>query len=217
MQHYVDRPLLLNGYKQHLRCYILITEVDPPRTWFCRDGLVRFAPAPFERKPGWLEQVDMHITNTALHEGHPGIRFNPDPSVENDGTVWGLGAFLQHVVPEERRRAALWLDLEDAARRLVGVMTGAGLFEGQRSAGRAYRPKLIGVDVLLDEDFRPWVIEMQRDPGQTGGGPVNTINARVFDTMFRMTVVQTGAGNAAATLARERAAEDAHCGAFVRL
>lgn len=97
------------------------------------------------------------------------------------------------------------------------MLTRAGLFEGQKSAGRAYRPKLIGVDILLDEALRPWVIEIQRDPGQTGDGPVNTINARVFDAIFRMTVVQTGAGDAAATLARERAAEDAHRGAFVRL
>ncbi len=217
VQHYIDRPLLVNGCKQHLRCYILITEVDPPRTWFCRDGLVRFAPAPFVREPGWLDRTDMHITNTALHAGHPGIRINQDKSVENDGSIWGLGAFLAHVAPDEARRAVLWRDLEDTARRLVDVLDRSGLFEGQKATGRAYRPKLIGLDIMLDEDLKPWLIEIQRDPGQTGAGPVNTINARVYDAMFRMTVSRTGKGDAPSILARERAAEDSNSGPFTRL
>jgi tetratricopeptide (TPR) repeat protein len=217
VQHYVDRPLLVGGRKQHLRCYLMITEADPLRAWFWRDGLVRFAPAPFERGPGWLARADMHITNTALHQGHPGIRFNPDPAVEDDGSVWGLAAFVDKIAAGAAEREALWRRLEELARRLAGVLARTGLFERQRGAGRAYRPKLLGLDVLLDAELQPWLIEIQRDPGQTGDGPVNTVNGRLFRTMFEMTIAPVGSDDPAAIRAAERAAEMRARGAFVLL
>ncbi|MEO1601120.1 MAG: hypothetical protein AAFU49_11745 [Pseudomonadota bacterium] len=217
VQHYVDRPHLVNGHKAHLRTYVLITGSEPLRAWFYRDGLVRFAPARFEKGDGWLSRSDMHITNTALHEGHPGVRFNPDPSVENDGTVWGLAAFAREVVPEAEAREAFWQSLEDIARRLLNVVARDGLFTLQAKAGRTFRPKLIGLDIVLDEGLRPWLLEIQRMPGQTGEGPVNTVNTRLCRTIFEMTTTATGPGTDAEITDREHRHEEANAGAFRRL
>lgn len=217
VQHYVDPPFLLGGCKQHLRCYVMFTSSDPLRAWFWRDGLVRFAPEPYQRGPDWLSRADMHVTNTALHRGHPGIRFNPDASVEADGSVWGLAAFVERVGGDAAGREALWQSLEDVARKLVAAIGRSGLFERQGEAGRAYQPKLIGFDAVLDADMAPWLSEVQRDPGQTGSGPVNRISARLFRTMFEMTTPQVGSNEPKAILVAERAAEEARRGAFVKL
>ena len=73
VQRYIDDPYLIDGRKAHLRIYGLIAGTDPLRAYVYRDGIVRFAPEPFERRPGWLDRIDMHVTNTALHRGHPGL------------------------------------------------------------------------------------------------------------------------------------------------
>ncbi len=183
VQRYLARPFLADGRKSHLRLYLLITSVAPLRAWLWRDGLVRLAPAAYDA--GALDRLDMHITNTALHEGHPGLVFDPDPKVEDRGSVQGLAAFLAARLAEPD---ALWPKLEAIARGLLAAFEGAGIFAGIAPAGRAFLPKLLGMDVVLDADGAPWLIELQRVPGQTGPGPVNTVNARLFREVLEMTV-----------------------------
>ena len=43
VQEYIDKPLLLDGYKFDLRVYVLITSCDPLRVFLFNDGLVRLA------------------------------------------------------------------------------------------------------------------------------------------------------------------------------
>lgn len=43
VQEYIDKPLLLDGYKFDLRVYVLITSCDPLRIFLFNDGLVRLA------------------------------------------------------------------------------------------------------------------------------------------------------------------------------
>lgn len=214
VQHYIDRPLLWRGCKGHLRLYLLVTSAEPTRAWLWHDGLVRFAPEPFAHGPGWLSRLDMHVTNTALHEGHPGLSFAKDATIEDEGSVQGLAAFLRRAVPEEAARAALWDRLDDLARRLAGMLAADGLFARQAAHGRAFLPKLLGLDVLLDADLRPWLLELQRVPGQTGPGPVNTVNARMFRTVFEMTVGPLDRLPGASPAEREAAREQRARGAF---
>lgn len=212
VQRYLDRPFLWEGRKGHLRCYILVTSARPVRAWLWRDGLVRFAPAQYRREAGWLERLDMHITNTALHKGHEGLVFDDDPTVEDRGSVWGLAAFLERAVPDPK---ALWARIERVAGQVVAMLAADGVFAEMAPHGRAFLPKLIGLDLLLDEALEPWLIEIQRVPGQTGPGPVNTINARMFRESFEMTVAETaGDGDLEA---REAEAETRAARRYVRL
>jgi len=43
VQEYIDKPLLLQGYKCHLRMYVLITNVDPLRCYIYKDGMFHLA------------------------------------------------------------------------------------------------------------------------------------------------------------------------------
>jgi Tubulin-tyrosine ligase family len=43
VQEYVDKPLLLDGYKSHLRLYVLVTSVNPLRCFLYKDGMFHLA------------------------------------------------------------------------------------------------------------------------------------------------------------------------------
>ena len=44
-----------------------------------------------------LANVHRHITNTALHRGHPDLVVSEDADQENVGAVWSLNAYLERM------------------------------------------------------------------------------------------------------------------------
>lgn len=188
VQRYVDRPYLVDGRKGHLRIYALITSAAPLRAYVYREGIVRFAPEAYD--PAHLDEVSRHITNTALHHGHPGLVIGEDPEREDEGSIWSVSAVL-------RRVAEVGHDPEvvhDRIRRLVGWflkgLEADGFFARQAAAGspRSFGPKIIGFDILLDADAQPWLIEIQSSPAATGAPLVERINSDLFINAFRMAV-----------------------------
>ena len=43
VQEYVDKPLLISGYKSHVRLYVLITSADPLRVFVYEDAIMHLA------------------------------------------------------------------------------------------------------------------------------------------------------------------------------
>ena len=190
VQEYLARPYLVQGRKCHIRLYLLITSVAPPRVYIWRDGIVRIAPEPYREAPGWLDRPAIHITNTALHSGHPDLVLSQDPDQEDVGNIWSLRALLRQIEADALPATEMWRRFDDLATRFARVIEHSGLFRDQAAqpAREAYPPKLLGMDVLLDADLQPWLLEAQRTPGQTGSPLIEKINSRLFRTVTAMAV-----------------------------
>jgi hypothetical protein len=190
VQRYLDRPYLIDGRKGHLRIYALITSLDPLRAYVYDDGIVRFAPEPYDPRPERLSDISMHVTNTALHHGHPGLVISENPDEEDVGAIWSLSAVLQRMGAEGHEPAKVLGEIRDLVGWFLRHVEREGLFARQaaRAPARAFGPKLLGFDILLDADAHPWLIEIQTSPAATGTPLVNKINGELFTTIFNMTV-----------------------------
>jgi tetratricopeptide (TPR) repeat protein len=188
VQRYLSRPFLIDGRKAHLRIYGLIAAAAPLRAYVYGEGIVRFAPEPYDPSPAALANNAMHVTNTALHRGNPALVVSQDAAREDEGHVWSLSAYLKRLSAEGCDVGLVSQKIERLVAWFVRMVASEGLFEHQAKAAppRAFAPKLFGLDVLVDQGGEPWLIEMQVKPAAAGSPLVARINGELFATVFRM-------------------------------
>jgi len=69
IQRYVDKPMLIKGYKFDLRVYVVVTSFDPLKVYLNSEGLVRLATERYEQPT--LENLThrtMHLTNYSVNK-----------------------------------------------------------------------------------------------------------------------------------------------------
>lgn len=190
VQRYVDRPYLVDGRKGHARIYGLVAAADPLRAYLYSEGIVRFAPEPYDRTPEHLANNARHVTNTALHRHNPALVVSRDERAEDSGHIWSLTALLKRMSEDGIDGKLVFAKIEKLVAWFVRMVASEGLFERQAKSAppRAFTPKLFGLDVLIDESGEPWLIEMQVKPAAAGAPLVARINGELFATIFRMSM-----------------------------
>ncbi|MFP6744684.1 MAG: hypothetical protein VCB77_05780, partial [Alphaproteobacteria bacterium] len=203
VQRYIDNPYLIDRKKFHLRLYVLVTGVAPPEAWLWGDGVVRFAPEAHQPGPAHFTREAMHVTNTLRFVDDPNMVVAGDAADDGTGNVWSLEALARRL--REDGTAPLWPVLEDLAAGLLEVIEAAGVFADQAALPRhALAPRLLGLDVLLDHDLRPWLLEVERYPALGGGAAavVDAVNRRLLKAMVELALAPSYDGRTVA--ARER-------------
>ena len=96
VSHYVNNPLLINGYKWDLRIYVGVTSINPLRIYMYEEGLVRFATAKY--KPLGTEKFAKytHLTNYSVNKKNANFLQNNDASQDNYGSKWSLTALWKY-------------------------------------------------------------------------------------------------------------------------
>jgi tetratricopeptide (TPR) repeat protein len=187
VQRYVERPYLVDGRKGHVRLHGLVTSLDPFRAYLHAEGVVRFAPQPYDVSDAGLADVHAHITNTALHAGHPNLMLSQKAEEENVGAVWSLSAYLDRLKTDGVDVAALREEFKALARGFLRMIHAEGVFAAQAKFPRRSFPfKLFGLDVLVDADAKPWLIEAQRKPAMGGAPLVAKIAGKTMAGIFEM-------------------------------
>jgi tetratricopeptide (TPR) repeat protein len=188
VQRYIDHPYLIEGRKGHCRIYCLVASAEPLRAYVYSEGIVRIAPEPYDPDPALAGGTSMHVTNTALHLGHPGLVIDQDPAQEDSGAIRSLSALLRRMTADGLDGQAAFGEIKALVEWFVRLLASDGLFARQAASAppRAFPPKLFGLDVLVDAEGHPWLIEMQRTPAARGAPLVDRINAEMFNTVFRM-------------------------------
>jgi tetratricopeptide (TPR) repeat protein len=187
VQRYIERPYLVDGRKGHVRLHGLVTSLDPFRAYLQAEGVVRFAPEAYDISDAGLADVHAHITNTALHKDHPKLVVSQKAEEENVGAVWSLTAYLERLKADGVDVAALREELKALARGFLRMVHAEGVFAAQtKFPRRSFPSKLFGLDVLIDADAKPWLIEAQRKPAMAGTPLVAKIAGKALTAIFEM-------------------------------
>lgn len=70
VQRYIERPLLIGGYKFDLRLYVFVPSYHPITIYVYREGLVRFGTDKFTLND--LRNPFKHLTNCSINKLGPG-------------------------------------------------------------------------------------------------------------------------------------------------
>ncbi|XP_077563872.1 polyglutamylase complex subunit TTLL1-like isoform X1 [Haemaphysalis longicornis] len=150
---YVDPPLLVGGRKFDLRLYVLVTSFQPLRAYLYRRGFCRFCQLHY-RTQG-LDNPLVHLTNVSVQRN--GGRYN-----QSHGGKWSLSSLEMFVRGTRGAAAAVGLrkDLRDLVAHSLMAVAPSMLSDWHSF-------ECYGYDVLLDEDLRPWLLEVNASPSLT--------------------------------------------------
>ncbi|XP_031228169.1 probable tubulin polyglutamylase TTLL9 isoform X3 [Mastomys coucha] len=152
-QRYVENPYLIGGRKFDLRVYVLVMSYIPLRAWLYRDGFARFSNTRFT-----LNSIDdhyVHLTNVAVQKTSPD--YHP-----KKGCKWMLQRFRQYLASKHGPKAVetLFSDMDNIFIKSLQsvqkvIISDKHCFE------------LYGYDILIDQDLKPWLLEVNASPSLT--------------------------------------------------
>ncbi|CAN0111210.1 unnamed protein product [Scytosiphon promiscuus] len=122
-QLYVQKPLLIEGFKFDLRLYVLVTSVIPLRVYAFKDGLTRFCTEEYARAAGDnLGRRCMHLTNYAVNKSSENFVANDHADRDDLGSKRSLRWLLGWVAAErggQEKADALWRKMGEAITRTL--------------------------------------------------------------------------------------------------
>ncbi|EFN57215.1 hypothetical protein CHLNCDRAFT_8655, partial [Chlorella variabilis] len=172
---YLDAPLLIGGRKFDLRIYALVRCCNPLRIFLYRDGLVRFCTEAYQPPcAANLDRACMHLSNYAVNKHSPAF---VDAGEAGDGSKWCLAAFAEHVAREGHDFGALWGRIQRIVSKTL-ISCQPMLRYHYKCATRPADDglscfELLGLDVLVDAELRPWLLEVNHSPSLTTDTPLD--------------------------------------------
>ncbi|MGS2744557.1 PqqD family peptide modification chaperone [Halomonas sp. LS-001] len=155
VQEYVGNPHTIRGHKYVLRLYMLIAGIDPLRIYLYRQGFAKLASAPWD--PDDIDNVYSQLTN-------------PDINARNQAAevpveFIDFERYRQWLKEQGHDDQALFDKLEDLA--TLTALSGVDAMRA-RSRENGADPlgcyELIGLDCLVDDQLKPWILECNLSP-----------------------------------------------------
>jgi len=201
VQRYVDRPMLINGFKFDLRLYVVVTSYDPLRVYLSSEGLVRMATERYSTAPETLRHRTMHLTNYSVNKHAVAYSQNMDgkeacgehcpdsaelPARDLPSSKWSLNQFSEYCKGSGLDYEQLMHRIKDLiVKTLIAVETpvttmyqqGANFTSTGVSSPQVVPNQtcfeIYGFDVLMDEDLKPWLLEVNVFPSFSSSSPLD--------------------------------------------
>ena len=150
VQRYIEKPLLIGGYKFDLRLYVCVPSYKPLTIYLYKEGLARFATEKFS-----LESLDdpfRHLTNFAVNKLGPG--YSKKKERIGAGCKWSFRQLRRYLEQSRQYDWFMWQKIAclvslTILSQTAGVPRSSNCFE------------FFGFDVLIDENLKPWLLEVR--------------------------------------------------------
>jgi len=167
VQRYILNPLLLpgpsgQGHKFDMRLYFYIASVEPMVSFMYNDGYLRVNAEPYDLSD--TDNKQAHITNFHVSKSHPQYDQIND-RVEGMNVRWTfdeLGQFLETRFGAENQSGMS--TLEYVKSQIVHILRHVSLTIKPEMNKQQGCFALLGVDIILDENLKVWLIEFTKNP-----------------------------------------------------
>ncbi|XKF16031.1 PqqD family peptide modification chaperone [Halomonas sp. BLK-85] len=185
VQEYIGNPHTIRGHKYVLRLYLLIAGIEPVRIYLYRQGFAKLASAPWD--PDDSDNVYSQLTNPDINA------LNEDAEVPVE--FIDLDRYRQWLRKQGHDDAALFAQIHDLA-----TLTALSGVDAMRARSRDVGAdplgcyELIGLDCLVDDQLKPWILECNLSPSlgicarpEHGGIVEEEVKASLVSDMISLT------------------------------
>ena len=152
-QRYIDRPFCVSGHKLDLRLYVLVASTEPLRIYLHDDCLLRFATQRYDLSD--LDNQYSHLTNSSINKHSDSLESN------KEGIGVGCKFSFRHWL-RDNPNSPLSSPLLWARIRAIICLTLLSIAAEVPDSGGCF--ELLGYDIIVDEDLRPWLLEVNTSP-----------------------------------------------------
>ncbi|NXP54525.1 TTLL4 polyglutamylase, partial [Heliornis fulica] len=173
VQRYLHKPYLIDGKKFDLRIYVYVTCYDPLRVYLFKDGLVRFASCKYSSSMKSLSNKFVHLTNYSVNKKNTEYRSNSDETA-CQGHKWALKALWSYLTQKGVNSEAIWEKIKDI---VIKTIIASEPYVNSLVKMYVRRPycchELFGFDIMLDENLKPWILEVNISPSLHSNSPLD--------------------------------------------
>nr|XP_003215124.1 PREDICTED: tubulin polyglutamylase TTLL4 [Anolis carolinensis]XP_008110400.1 PREDICTED: tubulin polyglutamylase TTLL4 [Anolis carolinensis] len=173
VQRYIHKPYLIGGSKFDLRIYVYVSCYDPLRVYLFKDGLVRFASCKYSSSMKSLSNKFMHLTNYSINKKNIEYKSNADENA-CQGHKWALKALWNYLSQKGVDSEVIWEKIKDI---VVKTIIASEPYITNLVKMYVRRPycchELFGFDVMLDENLKPWILEVNISPSLHSNSPLD--------------------------------------------
>ncbi|XP_075037127.1 tubulin monoglutamylase TTLL4 isoform X2 [Mixophyes fleayi] len=170
VQRYLHKPYLISGSKFDLRIYVYVTSYDPLRVYLFTDGLVRFASCKYSLSMKSLSNKFMHLTNYSVNKKNVDYKDNTDETA-CQGHKWALKALWTYLNQQGFSSDKIWEKIKEM---VIKTIIASEPYVNSLMKMYVQNPyschELFGFDIMLDENLKPWVLEVNISPSVSSVG-----------------------------------------------
>ena len=164
LEKYIYNPHLINKKKYDLRLYLLVTGFNPLKIYLYENGLVRFCSENYDIDPDKLNNNYVHITNFSVNKAITKIKSGQEDEIDF-ATKWSIFALKGYFLEKKLDFGPVWRRIKDIMIKLIiSVFDLAIPSLKQFKLNSTNLFELYGVDILLDEKLKPWLLECNLNP-----------------------------------------------------
>lgn len=186
ISRYISNPLLINSLKFDLRIYVLVSCYEPLRIYIYEEGLARFASETY--KSGCKSNRFMHLTNYSLNKRSENFVQNEDFRLDDTGHKWSLSAIIKLLDAHGINTDLLVKNIYEIIIKTILACENTVL-ETSHKLGlhRTNCFDLLGFDVLIDSNLKPWLLEVNLSPSMATDSPLDLyIKSNLLVDMFTL-------------------------------
>ena len=160
IQKYIENPLLVHGIKFDIRQWFMVTDWNPLTLYFYQDSYLRFGSRAFT-----LDDFDpcIHLCNNSIQKKFLSSQSKNETSFAQ-GNMWTSNAFKKHLDKQgllPKWNQVIYPGMKKCIQRVM--MTIQDIIEDRKNSFELY-----GADFMLDEEYNPWLIEINCSPAMGG-------------------------------------------------